>query len=175
MSTSSWCGCLPALLLLLLPLVASVLPQVNYTQCIHHRSINTRKVLITTFNPTELIRPATTTCAVNCLAVNQTYEFILIHVPASSEFRNQLVCGCAFTDYALSISSKIPDAWCSLPCPSGLPTSTSSSNATCGNGRGLLSVYQMMYPSAGSVSRQIDPVFLTAVLLLFVQITRLNA
>lgn len=166
--------------LLLLSLVASVpsheaesgVPQVSYSQCIHHKSIDTRKLLILTFNQTELIQPATTTCAVNCLAANQSYKYTIIHIPARDQFRDQLVCGCTFSDYMLQSSSKYPDSWCESPCPSGRnpslqpqpsPTKTLSQQPTCGNGRGLLSVYEIMYPS-GSASSLINPLLLLAAL-----------
>jgi len=178
MSTSCWYGCLAILLLLaLLPSALSQetgsgAPKLNYSQCIHHRSTNTRKVLILTFNQSELIQPATATCAINCLAVNQSYEYILIHIPAASQFRDQLVCGCAFTDYAQRVSTKIPDTWCKLPCPTGRnynphpqhpTTNTSLNHQTCGDGKGLLSVYAIMHPS-GSVPSQINPILLIAIL-----------
>ena len=88
----------------------------HYLQCSDQSSIHFSKVLVITFNLTKLFRPAPVTCASNCLAINRTYVYAFIHIPATNQFRNQLVCGCGFKQ-AIDPASALSDDFCNLACP----------------------------------------------------------
>lgn len=97
------------------------LPELSYLQCVNHRSINQQKALIFPMNQTDLNQPGPSACAESCVQINETYIYFMVHVPASGDFTNQLVCGCG-TRGALPLIH-VPDSSCNLPCPQGVNSS----------------------------------------------------
>lgn len=128
------------------------LAELSYLQCVDERSLNMWKFLVFPMNQTDLNQPGPSACAENCVKINETYIYFLVHVPASGSFINQLVCGCG-TRSALLPIHELPDSLCNLPCPQGLNSTVEFIDAARLTG-GSMATIEPWFPPRPNVTPQ---------------------
>lgn len=177
--------------------LANLRAEVRYVDCVDGRSAALSTAFVLPLKQSELTRLGPSVCSEQCLYIDRTFSYFLVHVPAGKQFVNQLVCACV-TEKAFEAVPSLDDDLCHLPCPkgnghfidavnltgiyiqdrnvddsllpknrprflglSGLMTSsdnrqkgvkkTPKNHFTCGDGLGLLSVYEIDNSSPGPI------------------------